>query len=396
MAIDDNTLYGLTGAQIKEIPEKIKSSCYVLSSSDANYDNKIMLPLLAPGLYKAPASLQTGVWWSSTDQASLVYDMLFLVLPEESTAYSVWDGSQQIDGYVQTKTVIGFSGDIQNSNWGSDQYGNEWVETSTRIVTTVVEQGHSTFGYLSAVVPRRELLTSSVFNNSNQVRVFGQPFLGGSVDGTIKIESNEDTGLAIEGIQNSGDAPSVLPRILSLKSRITEDGIGTLDLPNLQIQTTPRAYGTSLADTQQDNHVSVPVLEINFGYQNDTTEGGTDFYSYELEGARNWIFSSPITLFLERTYYDSSVHGELLGHRLSLNRCILDKTSYYRQNGRQNILNGEVLNYEELSNLVLGHIGGLDSNFFTGLQSNPDTYTFVDALNEVAQRIQNIEQHLGI
>lgn len=59
MAIEDNTVYGLTGAQIKELPGKIeavKGLAKVLTTADYNYptDNptSVALWLLKPGMYK--------------------------------------------------------------------------------------------------------------------------------------------------------------------------------------------------------------------------------------------------------------------------------------------------------------------------------------------------------
>lgn len=69
MAIDDNKLYGLTGAQIKELPEKIeavKGKAKVLTSDDYNWhgtgsvDNKIALWKLEPGLYTVDNSLNAS------------------------------------------------------------------------------------------------------------------------------------------------------------------------------------------------------------------------------------------------------------------------------------------------------------------------------------------------
>ena len=69
MAIDDNKLYGLNGAQIKELPEKIeavKGKAKVLTSDDYNWhgtgsvDNKIALWKLEPGLYTVDNSLNAS------------------------------------------------------------------------------------------------------------------------------------------------------------------------------------------------------------------------------------------------------------------------------------------------------------------------------------------------
>lgn len=68
MAIDDNTLYGLTGAQVKELPERIeavKGKARVLTTADYNYNsstgtttnpNCVALWLLDPGLYTVDSS----------------------------------------------------------------------------------------------------------------------------------------------------------------------------------------------------------------------------------------------------------------------------------------------------------------------------------------------------
>lgn len=63
MAIDDNTVYGLTGAQVKELPGKIeavKGLARELTTDDYNYPTgnptSVALWLLEPGVYSAPAA----------------------------------------------------------------------------------------------------------------------------------------------------------------------------------------------------------------------------------------------------------------------------------------------------------------------------------------------------
>lgn len=67
MAINDNTLYGLTGAQIKELPGKInaaKGQAKVLTSDDYDYpvDNPIKVAawLLEPGVYTAAPGVRVA------------------------------------------------------------------------------------------------------------------------------------------------------------------------------------------------------------------------------------------------------------------------------------------------------------------------------------------------
>ena len=65
MAIDDNTVYGLTGAQIKELPELTSGNYKVLSDADVNYptDNptSIRACMLPNGIYFKPSGLTVNV-----------------------------------------------------------------------------------------------------------------------------------------------------------------------------------------------------------------------------------------------------------------------------------------------------------------------------------------------
>lgn len=74
MAIDDNTLYGLTGAQVKELPERIeavKGLARELTTDDYNYptDNPtgVGLWLLEPGIY---TNAQGVMVYASTGSSS--------------------------------------------------------------------------------------------------------------------------------------------------------------------------------------------------------------------------------------------------------------------------------------------------------------------------------------
>ena len=65
MAIDDNTLYGLTGAQVKELPERIEAVrglARVLTTDDYNWPTTgtktgVALWLLEPGMYLTPSGI---------------------------------------------------------------------------------------------------------------------------------------------------------------------------------------------------------------------------------------------------------------------------------------------------------------------------------------------------
>lgn len=73
MAIDDNTTYGLTGAQVKELPERIeavKGTPRVLTTDDYNYPvnnpTRIALWLLEPGMYRWDPSLGSSIYYTTT------------------------------------------------------------------------------------------------------------------------------------------------------------------------------------------------------------------------------------------------------------------------------------------------------------------------------------------
>lgn len=84
MAIDDNTIYGLSGAQIKELPEKInavKGLAKVLTTADYNWPTAsgetktaVALWLLDPGVYTAD-----GVNVKLNNNATVVSEGTFIV-----------------------------------------------------------------------------------------------------------------------------------------------------------------------------------------------------------------------------------------------------------------------------------------------------------------------------
>lgn len=78
MAIDDNTLYGLTGAQVKELPGKIeavKGKAKMLTTDDYDYPETnptgVALWLLEPGLYILPTGVvgYTQIYFSAPQTA---------------------------------------------------------------------------------------------------------------------------------------------------------------------------------------------------------------------------------------------------------------------------------------------------------------------------------------
>lgn len=82
MAIDDNTLYGLTGAQVKELPEKIeavKGMARELTTDDYNYPtsnpNGIAPWLLDDGIYTTASGVQVyrNNNTSTTNPTTFVY-----------------------------------------------------------------------------------------------------------------------------------------------------------------------------------------------------------------------------------------------------------------------------------------------------------------------------------
>lgn len=84
MAIDDNTIYGLYGSQIKDLPEKInavKGKAKVLTSADYNYPtnnpSKVAAWLLEPGVYTAaPGVIIAG---DTTAMNSLAYGVTLII-----------------------------------------------------------------------------------------------------------------------------------------------------------------------------------------------------------------------------------------------------------------------------------------------------------------------------
>lgn len=93
MAIDDNTLYGLTGAQVKELPERIeavKGMARVLTTDDYNYPvnnpTYVALWLLEPGIYVGPegSSVATRPIASSSQSMGAGFPNMAIVLKSVS------------------------------------------------------------------------------------------------------------------------------------------------------------------------------------------------------------------------------------------------------------------------------------------------------------------------
>ena len=90
MAIDDNKIYGLSGAQIKDLPEKVdavKGLARELTTDDYNWPTAnpdgVALWLLEPGIY----AVYSGTKWYATNAASYANDGgLAIIRPENSGA----------------------------------------------------------------------------------------------------------------------------------------------------------------------------------------------------------------------------------------------------------------------------------------------------------------------
>ena len=94
MAIDDNTVYGLTGAQVKELPERInavKGLAKELTANDYDYPTNnptsIAAWLLAPGLYTAAENVQISRDTSTTLTTTVRKN--FIILHGFETSYKI-------------------------------------------------------------------------------------------------------------------------------------------------------------------------------------------------------------------------------------------------------------------------------------------------------------------
>lgn len=104
MAIDDNTLYGLTGAQVKDLAERVQSgSVRELTADDFNYpaDNPdgVALWLLDTGIYYTTTSIK--VYLSTTSHT--LYNEFFMVSPKASNdVITIFEISSTMDNIRKT------------------------------------------------------------------------------------------------------------------------------------------------------------------------------------------------------------------------------------------------------------------------------------------------------
>lgn len=126
MAIDDNTVYGLTGAQVKELPGKIeavKGLARELTADDynwpANSPTRIATWLLPAGIYKTKVATLTNTqktFAQSTSYKTFVvfegsdYDIITMFLMPGSSDSVGWSGStlamydtNKNDGSIRTQ-----------------------------------------------------------------------------------------------------------------------------------------------------------------------------------------------------------------------------------------------------------------------------------------------------
>ena len=137
MAIDDDTTYGLTGAQVKDIVSNIKSAQSSLGDIDDNYPtsspNGVALWLLPPGVYHAPKDKSVYVATNNKITVSSDDGELFLVFRDSASAtYTtiIYGGAQQNHGNRGTKLAM-----VQTSS-GSPSYDG-YIMTSGNLTNSL-------------------------------------------------------------------------------------------------------------------------------------------------------------------------------------------------------------------------------------------------------------------
>lgn len=131
MAIDDNTLYGLTGAQIKELPNKIgaaRGAAKILTADDYNYPANspeyVALWLLDDGLYSVASGTDVLI---SSSRPRNPEQALFAVNEVSGIAMiTVLNGSpdEKMATYVVDKTT-------------GTQYESGWVVRNTMVIDSL-------------------------------------------------------------------------------------------------------------------------------------------------------------------------------------------------------------------------------------------------------------------
>lgn len=167
MAIDDNTLYGLTGAQIKDLPEKIEAvkGATELTTADYNYPTNnptsVALWLLEPGVYKA----ESGVTVRETGSQQYTNGCIAIVGGKNTSASNV---------LVEVYPAGSSNARIVNVSLSNGAY------ISGGIVTTGVSIAQST-GTSTTDVMSQNAVTNMVFADPSQRT---KVLIGGSSVGT--------------------------------------------------------------------------------------------------------------------------------------------------------------------------------------------------------------------
>lgn len=176
MAIEDNTVYGLTGAQIKELPGKIeavKGQAKVLTAADYNYkrpsssaeNNAIALWLLGPGVYLVKDTpLLVG---TSTSGFSTLNDGLYIICTSSgstSTDIIKMKGYNPIALYTTTTSD---GGSVRSTSLlRASDIVNNLTSTSTTAPLSA-NQGKALKALIDAIVVPTK--TSDLTNDSNFV-----------------------------------------------------------------------------------------------------------------------------------------------------------------------------------------------------------------------------------
>lgn len=133
MAIDDNTIYGLYGSQIKDLPEKIKEvegKAKVLSTADYNWPTTgtktgIAIWLLPPGVYARPygSTISAGTYLDGNSLQGADENALFIVTPSNSSQVSILT-------YVPNKQT--------SSVWRTTSYSTGASYSAEPLITSVI------------------------------------------------------------------------------------------------------------------------------------------------------------------------------------------------------------------------------------------------------------------
>lgn len=303
MAIEDNTVYGLTGAQVKELPERIeavKGQAKVLTSADYNYPTTgtkttIALWLLDEGIYRAGDSAVAFKPTSTVNTTLSAHHMLIVTKTGNNKFATI--GIYPASGDTNTLTVTKVRTDDGNvlvtGNLPTDVVNN-LTSTSTTAALSAA-QGKALKDLIDAIVVPTK--TSDLTNDSDYQT-------GSQVSTAIGTETtarqNADVNLQgqIDAIVASSDV---------------KDIVGTkADLNN---------YDTT---TLGDNDI-IKVLA------DESQSGATTYYRWSVSGAAFTLIGS------EGPYYTKSQTDTLVNAKA-------DASTTYTKTEVDTALNGKVDN----------------------------------------------------